>query len=305
MQKISVVISAYNESQKIRDCLKSVKSIADEIIVVDNSSNDGTGTIAKSYGAKVFKRLNNLMLNVNKNYGFSKARNEWVLNLDADERVTEDLRSEIMTLFEKDVPDQISGFLIPRKNIIFGKWIEHTGWYPDFQLRLFRRSKGKFLEKHVHEQLSVEGDVERLVNPMLHESYATVREFLLKFFIIYAPNEADQLIKNQSYTFAVTDFISRPFNEFIKRYYADKGYKDGLHGLVLSFLMAFYHFVVVCFVWERKKFVSNVSNSQSLLDSEITTMKRSYSYWKLTSKISNTTNPIHKSYHRFKRKLLH
>lgn len=305
MQKISVVISAYNESQKLRDCLKSVKQFADEIIVVDNSSTDGTGTIARSYGAKVFRRPNNLMLNVNKNFGFSKVRNEWILNLDADERITEELQKEIEKKFDSEIPDAVSAFKIPRKNIIFGKWIEYTGWSPDFQTRLFRKERGRFLEKHVHEQMNIKGDVLSMINPMLHESYGSIREFLLKFIVIYAPNEASNLIKNDTYTFHVSDFIKRPFSEFIKRFYAEKGYKDGIHGLVLSFLMAFYHFVVVCYIWEKKKFIETSEDIPSLIKKESSVLKKELQYWSLSEKIDTSKNPLHKSLHRIKRKILH
>lgn len=304
MHKISVVISAYNESQKIKDCLKSVKQFADEIIVVDNSSTDGTGTIARSYGAKVFKRPNNLMLNINKNFGFTKAKNEWILNLDADERITDELQKEIEILFEKDNPDEISGYAIPRKNIIFGKWIEHTGWYPDYQLRLFRKGKGKFLEQHVHEQLSLDGTIEKLDNPMLHESYKTVKEFLLKFFVIYAPNEAQNVLAGEGKVYEPSDFLRNPFHEFINRFYFHKGYKDGLHGLVLSLLMAFYHFVVVCYIWEKKKFTDASHDTRKIISNELINMKKTKEYWELSSKIDSTTSPLHKSLHKIKRKLI-
>src|SRR3989344_5797566 len=137
MSKLSVAISAFNEERKIEDCLKSV-SFADEIIFVDNSSTDQTLKIAKKYTLKVFTRENNLMLNVNKNFGFSKASEEWILSLDADERITDELKKEIKSIIKNNKKD-VNGFWIPRKNKIFGKWMEHTGWYPDYQLRLLKK----------------------------------------------------------------------------------------------------------------------------------------------------------------------
>lgn len=303
MQKISVVISAYNESRKIRDCLKSVKGFADEIIVVDNSSTDGTATIAKSFGAKTHRRINNLMLNVNKNFGFTKAKNDWILNLDADERLTDELKTEIATVLAEELPEDVSAFAIPRKNIIFGKWIEHTGWYPDYQLRLFRKSKGQFLEKHVHEQLDVDGKIQNLLYPMLHESYSSIREFLLKFFVIYAPNEAEQLMKTENYQYRVSDFVARPWSEFIKRFQVEKGYKDGLHGLILSLLMAFYHFVVICYVWEKKKFSDLNENVENVLETQLIKSKKEYTYWKRTNKMHDASNLFKKSVYRIQRKI--
>ena len=144
--KLSVVISAYNEERMIEDCLKSAR-FADEIILVDNQSTDKTTEIAKRYTNKIFFRTNNpLMLNLNKNFGFTKATGDWILSLDADERVSKELKEEINNIIHQSsaISHQQSGYLIPRKNIIFGKWIQHGLWYPDDQLRLLRKGKGKF-----------------------------------------------------------------------------------------------------------------------------------------------------------------
>ena len=154
MKKISVVISAFNEEKNIKDCLESVKW-ADEIILVDNSSTDKTVQIARQYTRKIYNRPNLVMLNKNKNFGFTKATGEWILNLDADERVTPALAEEILAVITKgrsgrndpgskephdpgskefrierplpESPPQV-GYEMPRKNIIFGKWIEHGLW---------------------------------------------------------------------------------------------------------------------------------------------------------------------------------
>jgi len=301
--KLSVVISAYNESKNIKDCLRSV-SFADEIVVVDNSSLDGTGTIASSFGARVYKRPNNLMLNTNKNFGFSKAKGDWILNLDADERVTEDLQKEIKEKVESEIPLGISAFAIPRKNIIFGKWIEHTGWYPDNHIRMFRKGKAKFSEKHVHEQITVDGEIEKLNSPLLHESYKTIREFLMKFFVIYAPNEAENILQSDKYQFSASEFLKKPISEFTSRFYLQKGYKDGIHGLVLSLLMAFYHFVVVCYVWEQKKFVNTSKDSRDVLEPELKHASKDIRWWGLTSAIHETKSPFSKFKNRVQRKLL-
>lgn len=302
MSKLSVVISAYNEEQKIADCLSSV-SFADEIIVVDCSSTDNTGSIAKKMGARVLRRENNPMLNKNKNFGFSHATHPWILSLDADERIDTELQQEIKNLVLHDTQD-FAGYTIPRKNIIFGRWIEHTGWYPDLQTRLFKKGKGIFACKHVHEQLTVDGAVGSLHNPMIHQSYVSIREFLIKFFTLYAPNEAENLIEQEKYSFSPSDLIARPFAEFINRFYFHKGYKDGVHGLVLSLLMAFYHFVVVCFVWEKQKFINVVADSRDILESEVKKTKKDFSYWSLTSKSHESDGTLASLVHRIKRKLL-
>ena len=200
MATISVVISAFNEEEKIKDCLESVKDLADEIVFVDNESSDKTIEIAKKYTNKIFSRPNNPMLNVNKNFGFTKASGDWILSLDADERVTPELNKEIKDIFRGRHPGErsdsriskgfwtsqndksnIDGYWIPRKNIIFGKWIQHSIWWPDYQLRLFKREKGKFPEKHVHEYISVDGEAAKMKEPMVHENYKTIFGKWIKF----------------------------------------------------------------------------------------------------------------------------
>lgn len=248
--KISAVISVYNGEDTIEKCLESVKWV-DEIILVNCSSTDKTVEKAKKYTSKIYTRENNLMLNINKNFGFEKATGEWVLNLDSDEKVSKELALEIKELL-KDQP-KVDGFLIPRKNIIFGKWIEHTGWYPDHQLRLFRKGKGKFEEKHVHELIKVDGKVSNIKNHIIHDNFRSISQFIEKTYKIYAPNEAENLIK-KGYDFNWRDAIKMPVNEFLSRFFAREGYKDGFHGFMLSMLMAFYHLIILGLIWEKENF---------------------------------------------------
>lgn len=147
--KISVCLATFNEEKNLKACLESVKW-ADEIVIVDGTSTDKTVAIAKKYGAKVIIRENPLMFHINKQKAFEAATGDWILYLDADERVSPELKKEILSVVnQKD----FNGFWMPRKNIIFGKWIRHTGWWPDQQLRLFRRGKGKLACQSVHEQI--------------------------------------------------------------------------------------------------------------------------------------------------------
>lgn len=307
MAKLSVVISAYNAQDKIEDCLKSVR-FADEIILVNSSSTDKTVEVAKKYTSKIFDRPNNPMLNVNKNYGFSKATGEWILCLDDDERVTPLLQGEIKSQISsirqtQDKSQNINGYFIPRKNIIFGKWIEHTGWYPDPQLRLFRRVRGKFEEKHVHEMVKVSGEVAYLKEPILHYNYQTVSQFLHKMSNIYVPNEAKVLI-SKGYKANAADAIRFPLKEFMTRFFAQEGYKDGFHGLMLSLLMAFYHLCVFAFVWEEQGFEK--LEEGNILDKSSREMRaagKELKFWLRNEKIKNTKNPVRKIiYKAFSRK---
>lgn len=296
---ISVVVSAYNEEKKIEDCLKSAKAIADELIVVDNSSADSTPAIAKNLGAKVFTKENNLMLNVNKNFGFSKAKCDWILSLDADERVTDELAKEIRDLNEKSA----DAFYIPRKNIIFGKWIKNTGWYPDYQLRLFKKGKGKFAEKNVHEMLTVDGTTERLESPILHYNYESVSQFLNKMINTYTISEAEDKIKS-GYKYSSIDIVKMPLSEFVKRFFAEKGYKDGMHGLVLSSLQAFYHFIVFVRLWEMNKYPDDPEPEKILKDGA-GLVRGEFRHWMLETLLEKTPSPIKKNILRIKSKIHH
>jgi len=306
---ISAVISAYNEEKKIAACLDSLKWV-DEIIFVDNSSTDKTAEIAKKYNAKILTQKNDPSnIDLQKNLGIEKATGEWILVLDSDEEVTPELAKEIQSICHSEAEPknlrengQIDGYLIPRKNIIFGKWIEHTGWYPDYQLRLFRNGKGKYQKKHFHEPIMIVGKTEKLNQHILHHNYETVSQFLYKHFQIYAPNEADELIR-KGYSFDWKGIIRLPMSEFLNRYFASGGYKDGFHGLVLSILMAAYHLAIFVYLWEKKNFVDVNENIISGLEEELKKSKKDISYWIGTKKILDEKNPLKKGVLKIKRKI--
>ncbi|MBI2430863.1 MAG: glycosyltransferase family 2 protein [Candidatus Levybacteria bacterium] len=285
---LSVVVTAYNEEKKIADCLTSA-SFADEIVVVDSSSIDGTVAIAKKYTDKIYTRPNNLMLNVNKNFGFSKATGDWILSLDADEQITPELKDEILSVIANS---RVCGFWIPRKNIIFGKWIQSDMWWPDYQLRLFRIGKGKFPQLHVHEYIKVEGETAKLTKPMLHENYASIAQFLYKMDKIYTENEAVRIIASGR-KLTWVDALRFPVNDFLKTFFLQRGYRDGLHGLVLSFLQAFYMEITYVKVWERQGFIEE--NSRHFVKDiykECRKIADEFRYWFLTVLRNETKNPF-------------
>lgn len=304
MNKLSVVISAFNEEKNIEACLQSIKDFADEIIVVDNDSTDSTSKIAKRYTTKIFTQKNDPeKIDLQKNFGFSKATGDWILSLDADERVTPELEKEIKEKMKDSglKNQEINGFWIPRKNIIFGTWIQHTGWYPDNQLRLFKKGKGKYISEHVHEHITVDGQVGTLQGMLVHQHYATVTEFISKM-MVYAPNEAKNKLAN-GYIFSYLDALRFPAREFISRFFAREGYKDGLHGLVLSLLMAFYHEIIFVFLWEHEKYV-NVRSEEFLTDvkKESVHIGRELAYW-FTTESLKAARGLEKITLKIKRKL--
>lgn len=294
---LSVVISAYNEEGKIEDCLKSA-SFADEVILVDNSSRDKTVEIARKYTSQIFTRANNLMLNVNKNFGFIKAKSDWILSLDADERISQELQKEIKAVISSSNAN--NGYWIPRKNIIFKKWITSEMWWPDYQMRLFRKGKGKFPEKHVHEYIDVDGKTEKLKSPLVHENYTSIDQYLNKMINIYVPNE----VKNRSgYKIKWSDSLQFPINDFLKTFFLQKGYKDGLHGLVLSMLQAFYMELVFVKLWEKQGFEESTQDFHKDLKKEAKDIRKEFRYWILTYLMHQTKNPFKKIGLRVARKL--
>lgn len=280
---ISVVVTAYNAGKSLARTLNSI-AWADEIIVIDSSSLDNTKEVARKFTTKVFTQPNYPMLNKNKNYGFTKATGDWILCLDSDEVIPPELALEMKRKIENS---SVMGYWIPRKNIIFGKWIAHGLWWPDKQLRLFTRGRGKYPEKHVHEYISVEGPTDDILTPYIHYNYESIDQYLWKMEHIYTGNEVENLLSVGTRV-SWLDAIRFPVSDFLKIYFAQEGYKDGLHGLVLSILQAFYSFIVFAKLWERQKFreeeipLSKVAN-------ELKKIRRDTCYWIYTSKMKQST----------------
>lgn len=298
--KISVVISAYNEEENIEDCLKSAKLLEGEIIVVDNTSSDNTAQIAKIYADKVLTRPNDpVNLNKNKNFGFSKVTSDWIFSLDADERITKELASEIKTAIKKE---NVNGYEIPRKNIIFNKWIKNSIWWPDYNLRLFKRGKGKFPQKHVHEKLQVEGNISKLENPILHYNYNTVSQFVNKLNKTYTESEAENFIR-EGKNITWYDAIRWPVDDFVKTFFAQKGYRDGMHGLVLSLLQSFYTLVFFAKIWEKKENFKDMTpeNFFSEVLKEFSLSTKKIRYWIYETLMEE--NPAKRLLYKIRRKL--
>jgi len=299
--KLSVILATYNEEKNIKACLESVRGLADEIVIVDGQSTDKTVAIAKKYTQKIFFRKNPLMFHKNKQLAIEKATGEWILYLDADERVNPKLKKEILEVIGATPRESRSGYWIPRKNIIFGKWIRHTGWWPDKQLRLFRNGFAKLPCQSVHEQPKLKGETGELTNPLIHYNYQTVSQFVSRLNY-YTENDKNVFLKNKK-QFHWTDAIRWPTAEFLKRFFQQEGYKDGLHGLVLSFLQAFSRLVTFAKIWEAQDFAASEINFSKLRQVAKQEAKE-WRYWFLTSKIDQTDNYLKKIIHKLKRRLI-
>ena len=236
MEKISVAIITKDEEHNIRDCLESVRW-ADEVVVVDNGSTDDTLKICREYRVQVYEEEWK-GYSGQKNSAIGKARNEWVLSLDADERVTPDLREEIAGALDEN--SSVDGYFIARKNFFLGRWIKHCGWYPDFNLRLFRKSRGRFAERTVHEKVKVRGRTANLRYPLMHETYRSLSEFFQRMdrYSTLAAREMYQEGRKSGFY----DIFFRPPFTFLQMYILRAGFLEGYSGFLLSSLYSIYTF---------------------------------------------------------------
>lgn len=284
MKHLSAVILTHNEEKNIKDCIESV-SFAHEIIVIDDNSSDNTVGIAKKLGAKVYiRKLDDFA--TQRNFGLRKVTGDWVLFVDADERVPKELAHEIMEAINTE--DEFF-YKIPRKNKLFGKYLEHTDWYPDYQYRLFEKGEGKWGRK-VHEQLETKRPGKELGKPILHDNYDTIQQFIDKNFGMYADYEAELLISS-GYKVQPFDLVRKPINEFLRRFFATRGYLDGVHGLVASALVSFGTFVVYAKVWEKQGFQEKSLPIQSI-EKEFAHIGRDIQFWVKNSLVAGEKNML-------------
>jgi len=234
---LSVVIITHNEEENIGACLESVKW-ADEIIVVDSESSDRTEEICRSFGVNFIKEPWQGFAQ-QKNSAIEKATQDWILSLDADERVTPELKKEITTVLASVNPKD--GYFIARKNFFLGRWIRRCGWYPDYNLRLFRRGKGLFGIREVHEAIKIKGVSGLLKSPMEHHTYKSLNDFMVRLDR-YSTLAARELLKEKK-SYGIFHIVFRPFYTFISMYFLRLGFLEGYYGLVISVLYAFYTFL--------------------------------------------------------------
>jgi len=184
----------------------------------------------------------------------------------------------------------------------FSNWIQHSIWWPDYNTRLFRKGKGKFAEKHVHEKLEVQGVVGKLTNPVTHFNYQTVSQFVNKLNITYTESESENFIKSGK-SINWYDAIRWPTNDFVKTFFFEKGYKDGMHGLVLSLFQAFYSLVFFAKVWEKKEKFRDMTPDMFMTEilKEFRKASKNIRYWIYEMLIEQ--NPAKKIYYKIRRKL--
>ncbi len=269
MKKLSVVLATFNEESNIAKCLSAVKGLADEIIIMDESSTDKTREIARSFGAKVYKVEHEPIFHVTKQKAIAKATGDWILQLDADEIVTPEMKEEIkfvinaaydqiksriispkkQKLFSKHMQiieardgklgkktGEIVAYFLPRKNLFLGKPLVHAGVYPDGVIRLIKKGKAYLPAKSVHEQMVIDGEVEWLVSDLEHHDSPTIERYierLNRYTTLRAKDLKDAKTSKSLMTFFIYTTI-KPVFVFSMLYFRHKGVVDGIRGFLWS-----------------------------------------------------------------------
>jgi glycosyltransferase involved in cell wall biosynthesis len=245
--KLSVTIITLNEEREIEACLEGV-AWADEIVVVDSGSVDRTVEIAKKYTDKVIHH-DWPGYAAQKNWAVDQATHDWILSVDADERVLPPLREEIEAALASGGPH--AGYLIDRKNFFLGRWIRHGGWAPDMTIRLFDRKRGRFKAREVHEVVQVDGSAGVLKTPMEHYTYRSLAAYNDRVGR-YAALAARELRK-EGRRFHFWDLFLRPAWTMFRMYILKQGFRDGVYGLALAGLYGYYTFLKYAKLWEMEK----------------------------------------------------
>jgi (heptosyl)LPS beta-1,4-glucosyltransferase len=243
---VAVVVITKDEEANIEACLESV-GWADERIVVDACSTDHTAELARQAGARIFVRPWP-GYGPQKNFGMDQARAEWILILDADERIPQALRQEIQETLEAGPGSAVGGYEIPRRNFFYGRWLRGGGMYPDYQLRLLRRSAGRYDGVVLHEQLQLHGTIARLSNPMDHYSMPGIRHHVRKM-MRYTTLGAQEKLKSAGRVSAAT-LAGNHLGTIFKTYVLRGGYQDGVPGIIAAMFAGMHTFVKYAKAWE-------------------------------------------------------
>jgi glycosyltransferase involved in cell wall biosynthesis len=230
---LTVVIIAKNEEANIEETLKSVSGWADEIIVVDDHSTDRTAEISKKYARVLSRRMENE--GIHRNWAYAQAQNSWVLSLDADEKVSEELKIEIRREIKNTAH---AAFDIPLRNYIGNYWVRYGGWYPASKVRLFRKEKFKYEEVQVHPRVFIKGSCGHLKSDIIHKGYPDIEHFLSSVNRQTSLEAKKWIDTNRK--MRLGHMLWRVIDRFFRRYVRKKAYKDGIYGFVIAFFDSLY-----------------------------------------------------------------
>lgn len=296
---ISAVVHTYNEEKNIERCLTSLNWV-DEIILIDMGSTDKTTEIARRFKVKIFKHSFTGFVEPARNFGIKHARGNWILIVDADEEIPISL-AKFLTI----EADNNSGeyYRIARKNIIFGKWIRHAGWWPDYQVRFFQKRAVSWTE-NIHGIPITRGqgiDVE--INPdlsIIHYHYQNLEQYLERLNRYTTITAKELFLQNRKFQPAL--LFEKPTAEFINRYFVWEGYKEGVYGLALSLLQSLSELLVYLKLWELEGFSQSKINIAEIerLEAKSEKMKK---YWYADTRLRQQNNLLEEAFLRLKRKI--
>jgi len=284
---ISAIVHAKNSAQTLTTALSSL-SFVNEIIVVDMDSSDETLNIAEKFKAKVAHFKDVGFVEPARNYGLSLATKDWILILDADEEIPTLLQKTLIELTKTE--SEVVGYYLPRQNVIFGKWIAHSGWWPDYQLRFFKKGSVTWPET-IHAKPIIDGQTDILpalaANSFRHHNYQTVDQFidrLNRYTAVTAQSNSPQKLRDKDFSEAE---LFRVFSQqFLSRYFAQTGWKDGAHGMGLALLQSMYELTVLLKKWQETGFEAPASDPEATFK-ELKSFQKQLNYWLADQQVKN------------------
>jgi glycosyltransferase involved in cell wall biosynthesis len=253
---LTVTVITLNEAANIDDCLASA-DFASEIIVVDSGSADATVDIARARGARVMTR-DWLGYSDQKNFAAAQASHDWILSVDADERVTPELANEVRRIVESNPSE--AGYRIPRVTFHLGRWIRTTDWYPDSQLRLYHRKRASWPAKLVHESVAATGTVGRLTGELQHFAYRDLSHHY-STMDRYTTLAAEEM-RAKGRKAGILDLVFHPWAAFMRNYFLKRGVLDGVPGFIISVMNSYYVFLKFAKLWVIKSSTRADARSQ-------------------------------------------
>jgi hypothetical protein len=246
--KISATVITLNEEADVARCLESMRGIVEEIIVVDSGSRDATQKIVESYGARFFTRPWTSYSD-QKNFAADQAVHEWILSIDADECLSTQLRDALLEVREKST--MAAAYAFPRRAFYLGRWIDHSGWYPDCKTRLYRKESAHWSGDFVHERLVVDGATTKIGADLLHYSCQSVKEHALS--LDRYTSLAAQELYAQGKRSTLFQLLGSPTAAFLKTYLIKAGFLDGIPGCLIACFAAYYNFLKYAKLWELEQ----------------------------------------------------
>lgn len=250
--KLSLCMATFNEEKFIHYPLDSAIDLVDEVVIVDGESTDKTVEKARSYGRKVriIKAKNLKMFHKNKQRALDATRGDWILQLDADEELSDDLKTEIQAILQD--PSESVAYWIPRKNYFLGRFLMKGGQFPDYTIRLYKNGVARFPCKSVHENVEIKGKIGHLKNPMLHYADPSFARYLKRWHR-YNDLDAAELRKKFQIILGIDYCIAKPLKTFLSMYFRHKGFMDGWQGFVFAFFSSI-RFIPIYIKWKKTKF---------------------------------------------------